>query len=97
MIAPFESWIYWAGFFSMSVGNTIPIPHGFAKITSLADLQNCDLLLARRDHVVILGAFVGYDYAPINNWLAGQGYRTRSDTPLMRQFYNAGIIGEFER
>jgi predicted N-acyltransferase len=26
----------------MSVGNTIPIPHGFAKITSLADLQNCD-------------------------------------------------------
>jgi predicted N-acyltransferase len=25
----------------MSVGNTIPIPHGFAKITSLADLQNC--------------------------------------------------------
>jgi len=37
-----EPWIYWAGFFSMSVGNTIPIPHGFAKITSLADLQNCD-------------------------------------------------------
>ena len=26
----------------MSVGNTIPIPHGFAEITSLADLQNCD-------------------------------------------------------
>jgi predicted N-acyltransferase len=26
----------------MSVGNTIPIPHGFAKITSLAGLQNCD-------------------------------------------------------
>ena len=26
----------------MSVGNTIPVPHGFAKITSLADLQNCD-------------------------------------------------------
>src|SRR6266403_5071341 len=25
----------------MSVGNTIPIPHGFPKITSLADLQNC--------------------------------------------------------
>src|SRR5881409_3111437 len=37
-----ESWIHWAAFFSMSVGNTIPIPHGFAKITSLADLQNCD-------------------------------------------------------
>jgi predicted N-acyltransferase len=37
-----EPWIYWAGFFSMSVGNTIPIPHGFPKITSLADLQNCD-------------------------------------------------------
>ncbi len=37
-----EPWIYWAGFFSMSVGNTIPIPHGFAKITSLVDLQNCD-------------------------------------------------------
>jgi predicted N-acyltransferase len=42
LIAPFESWFYWAGFFSMSVGNTISIPHGFAKITSLADLQNCD-------------------------------------------------------
>src|SRR6266699_695238 len=27
----------------MSVGKTIPIPHGFAKITSLADLQNCDV------------------------------------------------------
>jgi len=26
----------------MSVGNTIPVPHGFAKITSLADLQNGD-------------------------------------------------------
>ena len=26
----------------MSTGNTIPIPHGFAKNTSLADLQNCD-------------------------------------------------------
>jgi predicted N-acyltransferase len=26
----------------MAVGNTIRIPHGFAKITSLADLQNCD-------------------------------------------------------
>ena len=37
-----EPWIYWAGFFSMSVGNIIPVPHGFAKITSLADLQNCD-------------------------------------------------------
>ena len=37
-----EPWIYWAGFFSMSVGNTIPIPHGFAKITSLGDLQNSD-------------------------------------------------------
>jgi predicted N-acyltransferase len=37
-----EPRIYWAGFFSMSVGNTIPIPHGFAKIMSLADLQNCD-------------------------------------------------------
>ena len=37
-----EPRIYWAGFFSMSVGNTIPIPHGFPKITSLADLQNCD-------------------------------------------------------
>ena len=37
-----EPWIYWARFSSMSVGNTIPIPHGFAKITSLADLQNCD-------------------------------------------------------
>jgi len=26
----------------MAVGNTIRIPHGFAKITSLAGLQNCD-------------------------------------------------------
>ena len=26
----------------MSTGNTIPIPHRFAKNTSLADLQNCD-------------------------------------------------------
>jgi predicted N-acyltransferase len=26
----------------MSVGNTIPIPHGFLRITSLAGLQNCD-------------------------------------------------------
>jgi predicted N-acyltransferase len=37
-----EPWIYWAGFFSMSVGKTISIPHGFLRITSLADLQNCD-------------------------------------------------------
>ena len=37
-----EPWIVGPVFFSMSVGKTIPIPHGFAKITSLADLQNCD-------------------------------------------------------
>jgi len=30
------------GFFSMSVGQTIPIPHGLLRITSLAGLQNYD-------------------------------------------------------